>query len=147
MAENKNLTLTLETGAITIDLIDERGKKIGEFDFNPSDSNIFKRYGKVVDFFNATTFDTETPEEEQMEAINKLADDIAEQLNYLLGYQAANGIFQNCGPLTITPSGDFFFESVLEGVGSIIEKTSKKRVDKKLARIRKATSKYTDAAK
>lgn len=142
MAENKNLTLKVETGAVTIDLIDERGKKIGEFDFNPADSNILKRYGAVVDFFNAAEFPQQEGEDAQLAAINKLADDIIEQINYLLGYDAASDIFRCCGPLSVTPSGDFFFESVLEGVGRLIEQTSKKRMDKKLARINKATAKY-----
>ena len=142
MPDKKNLTLTVETGAITIDLMDERGKKIGEFDFNPSDSNIFKRFGAVVDFFNNTTMPEGETEEEKLAAVNNLADDITRQINYLLGYEAASGIFRNCGPLTITPSGDFFFESVLDGIGGLVEKTSQKRMDKKLARIRKATAKY-----
>lgn len=143
MSENKNLTLKVDTGAVTIDLVDERGKKIGEFDFNPSDSNILKRYGAVVDYFNAVEFAEPEGAEEQIAAVNKLADDIIEQINYLLGYNAADSIFRSCGPLSVTPNGDFFFESVLDGIGGIVEKTSKKRMDKKLARIRKATDKYT----
>ena len=38
--------------------------------------------------------------------------------------------------------GDFFFEQALEGVGAIIESVTKKRLDKKLAKIKKATEKY-----
>lgn len=141
MAET--MKLTVATGAVTIDVIDERGKKIGEFDFNPTDSNIFRRYGAVVDFFNSIKLPEGLTEEQMLDEVNKLADEILQQINYLLGYQAADGIFCNCGPLTVTPSGDFFYESVLDGIGGLIEKTTKKRMDKKLARIRKATEKYT----
>ena len=137
------MKLRVETGAVTVDVEDERGERLGSFDFNPADSNILKRYGAVVDFFNAITFDETQDEEQQLQQMNRLADDIAGQFDYLLGYSVSEGIFGRCGPLTVTKSGDFFFEQVLTGVGQLIEQVTKKRLDKKLAKVRKATAKYT----
>ena len=137
------MKLRVETGAVTVELEDERGEKLGQFDFNPTDSNILKRYGAVVDFFNGLAYDSTGSDEEQLAAMNKLCDDIAGQFDYLLGYEVSAGLFGRCGPLTVTKSGDFFFEKVLESIGGLIEQTTKKRLDKKLARIRKATAKYT----
>ena len=134
--------LRVETGAVTVEVEDERGEVIGQFDFNPADSNILKRYSAVVDFFSGVSFDEAMPEKEQIAAMNKLADDIAGQFDYLLGAGVAEGLFSRCGPLTVTKNGDFFFEQVLEGVGSLIESVTKKRLDKKLAKIKKATAKY-----
>ena len=134
--------LRVETGAVTVEVEDERGEVIGQFDFNPADSNILKRYSAVVDFFNGVSFDESLPEEEQIAAMNKLAGDIAQQFDYLLGYSVSGGLFERCGPLTVTKNGDFFFEQVLQGVGSLIESVTKKRLDKKLAKIKKATEKY-----
>ena len=134
--------LRVETGALTVEVEDERGAVIGAFDFNPADSNILKRYGAVVDFFNGVAFDEELPQEAQIAAMNKLADDIAGQFDYLLGQGVSAGLFDKCGPLTVTKNGDFFFEQALEGVGAIIESVTKKRLDKKLAKIKKATEKY-----
>ena len=134
--------LRVETGALTVEVEDERGAVIGQFDFNPADSNILKRYSAVVDFFNGVSFDESLPEEEQIAAMNKLAGDIAQQFDYLLGYSVSGGLFERCGPLTVTKNGDFFFEQVLQGVGSLIESVTKKRLDKKLAKIKKATEKY-----
>ena len=136
------MKLRVETGAVTVELEDEHGQSLGQFDFNPTDSNILKRYGAVVDFFNTVSFDSSQDEQEQLRQMNKLADDIAGQFDYLLGYEVSGGLFGKCGPLTVTKNGDFFFEQVLEGVGSLIEQTTKKRLDKKLAKIRKATAQY-----
>ncbi len=135
MAED--LVLRVETGAVNVNVTDEHGEVIGTFRFNPADSNILKRYGKVVDFFNAVSFDDKASEEEQLRQVEALADDIAGQFNYLLGYDVSEGLFGRCGPLTVTANGDFFFEQVLEGLGGLIEKVTKKRLDKKLAKIRR----------
>ncbi len=137
------MKLRVETGAVTVEVEDERGRGLGSFDFNPADSNILKRYGAVVDFFNGLHFDDGGSEEEQLTQMNKLADDIAGQFDYLLGYDVSGAVFGKCGPLTVTKNGDFFFEQVLEGVGSLIEQVTKKRLDKKLAKIRRATAKYS----
>lgn len=137
MAED--LVLRVETGAVNVNVTDEHGETIGTFRFNPADSNILKRYGKVVDFFNAVSFDEKASEEEQLKQVEALADDIAEQFDYLLGYDVSGGLFDQCGPLTVTKNGDFFFEQVLDGLGGLIEQVTKKRLDKKLAKIRKLT--------
>lgn len=136
------MKLRVETGAVTVELEDERGDKLGAFTWNPTDSNILKRYGAVVDFFSGVSFDGADDDEQQLRQMNKLCDDIAGQFDYLLGYAVSEQLFAKCGPLTVTRDGDFFFEKVLEGIGSLIEQTTKKRLDKKLARIRKATEKY-----
>lgn len=145
MAET--MKLRVETGAVTVDVEDERGKPLGQFDFNPADSNILKRYGAVVDFFNGVNLDDAQDEEQQLQQMNKLADDIAGQFDYLLGYDVSEGIFGKCGPLTVTKSGDFFFEQVLEGIGTLIEQVTKVRLNNKLAKIRKATAKAPSAKK
>ncbi len=136
MAET--MKLTVETGAVTVEVEDEHGRAMGSFEFNPADSNIFKRYGAVVDFFNSVTLEDGGTEEQQMERMNALADDIGGQFDYLLNGNVAAGIFEKCGPLTVTKNGDFFFEQVLEGIGALIEKTTKQRLEKKLAKARRA---------
>ena len=138
------MKLHVETGAIEVEVEDERGEKLGAFRFNPADSNILKRYGAVVDFFNAVVLDEKASAEEQLRQMNQLADGIAGQFDYLLGYDVSEGLFGQCGPLTVTKNGDFFFEQVLEGVGGLIEQVTKKRLDKKLAKIKKAAAAAPD---
>ena len=134
------MKLQVDTGAITVDVEDEKGNSVGQFEFNPADSNILKRYGAVVDFFNAVTFDDTLPEDEQITQMNKLADDIGAQFDFLLGYPVAESVFRRCGPLSVMRNGEFFFESVLEGIGGIIEKVTAQRLDKKLKKISKAAA-------
>ncbi len=134
------MKLRVETGAIEVEVEDERGETLGSFRFNPADSNILKRYGAVVDFFNAVALDDKASDEEQLRQMNELADGIAGQFDYLLGYDVSEGLFGKCGPLSVTKNGDFFFEQVLEGVGRLIEQVTKKRLDKKLAKIKKAAA-------
>lgn len=134
------MKLKVDTGAVTVEVEDERGERIGQFQLNPADSNILKRYGAVVDFFNGMKPEEGADGEEQIEAMNRLADSVAEQFDFLLGYPVSGELFSRCGPLTVTKNGDFFFEQVLSGVGKLIESVTKKRLDKKMARIRRAVA-------
>ncbi len=136
----ESMKLQVQTGNISVDVEDERGEVIGRFQFNPADSNILKRYAGVADFFSRMSLDGDLPEEERLRQMDKLADDIAGQFDYLLGPGVAEGVFAQCGPLTVTKNGDFFFEQVLEGVGTLIESVTKKRLDKKMAKIKKAAA-------
>ena len=136
------MKLQVETGTVTVQLEDEQGQVIGQFELNPADSNILKRYGAVAEHFGAIRLEETEDEQKQLEQMNALADDIAGQFDYLLGGGVAEGIFAKCGPLTVTKNGDFFFEQVLEGIGSLVERITKKRLDRKLARIKRATAKY-----
>lgn len=139
MAET--LKLQVETGVVTVEVEDEHGRSIGQFDFNPSDSNILKRYGAVVDRFSAMDLDTEAmTEQERAQAVDGICDQIREQFDYLMGYDVSEGLFGRCGPLTVTKDGSFYFEKVLDSLGGLIEKVMKKRLDRKLARIRKAAA-------
>ena len=139
---SENLKIHSITGAQTIDVMDEKDRKIGEFEFNPTDSNILKRYDAVVDWFNGVQPEEQTDDGQDYKAVNKLAAEIEEQFDFLLGFHVSEGIFKNCGPLTLLPNGDFFFENILEGIGKIIEAATNQRINKKLAKVRKATAKY-----
>lgn len=140
MAES--MKLRVQTGAVSVQVEDENGNPLGQFEFNPSDSNILTRYGTVAEFFNGISLEQDLPDQEQIAAMTKLADDIARQFDYLLDAPVSQQIFAKCGPLTVTKKGDFFFEQILSGIGALIQQATKKRLDKKLARIRRATAPY-----
>ena len=91
-----------------------------------------------MEFFNSTEFSEGSSEQEIME----YSDHVKEQFDYLFGYQVSEVLFQKCGPLTIVSGGDFFFESVLDGISSIIEQITNERIEKKMAKVRKATARY-----
>lgn len=135
----EKLTLKVNTGAVTVDVENENGKKIGEFEFVPTDTDIVNRYGSVVDFFNHVTFEENEPNEE---IVKRFSNQIREQFDYLFNYPVSESIFAKCGPLTPTQDGDFFFEKVLDGIRALIEKVTNERVEKKMKKIRRATTKY-----
>ena len=91
-----------------------------------------------MDYFNGVTFPENPSEEEYL----KLDDEIRGQLDYLLNGSVSEGVFAKCAPLTMISNGDFFFETIIEGIGKLIEKTMKTRIDKKMKRVKAATSKY-----
>ena len=138
----ENMKLTVNTGAIVIDLEDEKGRKLGQFDFIPTDSNILDRYGKVVDFFNSVKFQDEMTGEQCEQEMKKYAQDTKHQFDFLFDYPVSKEIFSHCGPLTVVANGDFYFETVLDGIAGLIEKVLNQRIQKKLNKIKKATGKY-----
>lgn len=135
---SEKMKLSVDTGSINVELEDKNGNIIGEFEFVPTDSDILKRFEAVVDVFNGMAFG----DEPDTETINRAADTVREQFDYLLGGPVSAGIFAKCGPFTVVKSGNFFFEEVLEGVGGLIESATKQRINKKLAKARKAAAKY-----
>lgn len=135
---SEKMKLSVDTGSINVELEDKNGNIIGEFEFVPTDSDILKRFEAVVNVFNGMSFG----DEPDTETINRAADTVREQFDYLLGGPVSVGIFAKCGPFTVVKSGNFFFEEVLEGVGGLIESATKQRINKKLAKARKAAAKY-----
>lgn len=135
----EKLTLKVDTGAVTVDVENENGKKIGEFEFIPTDTDIVNRYGSVVEFFNNVSFNENEGNEE---IVKKFSSQIREQFDHLFNYPVSDSIFSKCGPLTPVQNGDFFFEVVLDGIRGIIENVTNERVEKKMKKIRKATAKY-----
>lgn len=128
----------VKTGAVNVVLTNENDEEIGKFSFNPNDLNIIKRYEEVVKKLDSIELSEDAKEDE----IFQLTDEIEKQIDYLLNAKTAKGIFAECNPLTLTESGEFFVEIILEQIGDIVEQVTDKRIKKKQAKIKKATSKY-----
>ena len=137
MADTKKLVLDVDTGSVVVEIRD-KGETIGEFKFNPNDSDIIKRYENVVEGLQSIKI----PENDNMEAIFVVSDEIKKQFDYLFNYNVSESVFCKCNPLTLTASGDFYCEEVLEKIANIIEKVTEQRIKKKKAKIQKATAKY-----
>ena len=135
MSEN---IIKISTGAKKYELQDADGEVIGEFKFNPSDVGIMERYDKVVDWFNAI----ELPEDFGVAEAIELSSGVKEQLDFLFGYPVSEGLFAKCNPLSPTESGDLYFEAVVDALLTVINKEMDQRIEKKVKRIQKATSKY-----
>ena len=139
---NKPLTLTVDTGAVQYDIMDKFGDKIGVLKFNPADSGIVSHYETVINYLNGVSFDDNLSADEAAEKVKEVDGQLREQFDYLLGNGASAGLFSTCEPMSVIANGDFYFEHILEAVGSIVEQTTNKRMEKKLARVKKATAMY-----
>ena len=141
MAVN-NLDFGVETGSVLVNVKDEHGKKIGEFSFIPTDTDLVSRCEKAIEFFNSITIPDGLEDKEFAAFIEKLNSDIRGQFDSMLGDGTAEGLFGKCAPTTLITNGDFFFEHVFTKIAALIEKTFDTRMEKKLKRVDKATSKY-----
>ena len=131
------MTLSVDTGSVLIN-VDDKGEVIGQFRFNPSDPDILRRYEAVVDAMNAIVI----PEDAGADDMLRVSDEIKKQFDFLLNYNVSDGIFAKCNPFSMTAGGDFYFESVLDGIAGLIEKVTNQRIEKKRKKIEKATAKY-----
>lgn len=139
----KPIILDVDTGLETVQIRDN-GEVIGEFKFNPADSNIATRFDSVAKYFAGVHFDDGLTESDQTEQLAKVCDEIKEQFNYLFGGNVADGIFQNCGPLSITSTGEPYFSYILDKIADIISTVCDERNKQKLERVRQAVGEYAD---
>ena len=137
-----NKEVIVDSGLCTYDIKDKEGRLLGQFSFNPSDTDIVKRHEKVVSAFEKM----EIPDmngNNLAKGLEKVDSFIYEQINYLLDSKdAAESFFSIMGPLSPLASGQFFVESVLDAIGQAIQMETGERVKKISGKIRKHTSKY-----
>lgn len=136
--QQETMKLSVDTGSALIE-IDDNGEIIGSFRFNPNDLDIVKRYESVLKQLD----DIKVPDDADVDTMFALSDKIKELIDYLLNYKVSDEIFKKCNPFSPTKNGDFYVENVLDGIEKLIEKTMNTRIEKKQAKIRKATAKYT----
>lgn len=134
----EELRRKVKTGALNVILTNEGDEEIGRFPFNPVDLNIVRRYEEVVTNLEKM----ELPEDATEQDILELSDKLEGQIDYLLNSKASKSVFAICNPLTLTESGDFFIENIIVEIADIIEQVTNKRIKKKQAKIKRATSKY-----
>ena len=107
----------------TYNIADKNGKVLGQITFNPKDADIAKRFDVVVKRLeNLIKKIEEKPEEEQAKEIDTF---MYENMDYLLNAKISKVFFSILKPSAVLESGQFFFEQVLEVIGTIIEKENK----------------------
>ena len=138
MAEQNNTpVLSVNSGVMLID-VNDNGEVIGQIRFNPADFDILRRYEEAVEVMNSYTMPDNPTEKDLLE----FSDKAKELTDQLLGYPVSDVLFGRTNPWTPNGKGELFFENVWEGIAALIESTMKQRVDKKLKKIKAATSKY-----
>ena len=134
----EKLKLVVDTGAIIVAIVDKNGNELGEFEFIPTDFDIIDRYENTMKYFR----DRKIEDSDEFEFAKNFSNEIKEQIDILLNSEASSSLFAKCSPLTPLADGTLYFENVLEQIGTLVEKTTKKRLENSMAKIEKATEKY-----
>lgn len=135
---DKNIII-IDDGTKVFPIYNKAKKRLGEFVFAPSDTNIVDRYKEVQSYIENMKLE-DYPDNE--EGLRKMEDEIVKQMDYLTKADAREAFFTILGPLTPLYNGDFFFENVLNAIASVISSEMKVRLERSKAKIGKYTEKY-----
>lgn len=136
--------IKINDGFKTYDIVNQEDKLLGQFSFNPSDTNIIHRHAEVVEALEKLELDISAKAEERSldEAFKAIEAVVYEKINYLLNADVAEKFFTIMGPFTPLASGQYFIESVIDAIGQAIQVETGARVKKINSKIQKHTSKY-----
>lgn len=135
--QQQNNVIVVDDGNKVYDIVNKRGKKLGEFEFRPSDTNIVNRYEEVIEFFNSFKMPEDTEQ-----AIKVAEKEMTEKMSYLIGGDAGEAFFSIMGPFSALASGELFVENVLGAVANVIEREMSVRTKKVQRRMNKYVAKY-----
>lgn len=135
--KNQSNDIVIDDGSKVYNIKNKQGKMLGRFEFRPSDTNIVKRYEKVVDFFNSFKLPEDT--NESMETAEK---ELKEKMSYLIGADADESFFSIMGPFSALASGELFIENVLGAIANVIEREMSVRTKRVQRRMNKYVAKY-----
>ena len=141
--QEKNV-IVIDDGLKTYTIENKNGKVLGEFSFNPSDTNIVKRYEEVKAYYEGLKkkYEDGLAITEGSELVLELEKEFSEKMNYLFNSDVSQDFFGIMGAFSVLPSGKLFAETVIETIGQAIKKELKCRLKNTNAKIRKATEKY-----
>lgn len=136
--------IKINDGYKTYDIVNQDDKLLGQFSFNPSDTNIIHRHAEVVEALEKLEMDISSKVEEKSlnEAFKEIESVVYEKINYLLDADVTEKFFSIMGPFSPLESGQFFIETVLDAIGQAISAETGARVKKINSKIKKHTAKY-----
>ena len=134
----------IDNGLKTYDIVDQNNKTLGQFSFNPSDTNIIERYNKAVAEFPAVVdkFQKMEGKKKTTDLLPELDQYTYELIDRIFNAEVSENFFSIMGPFSVLANGHFFVESVIETIGSVIESEMGARVKKMNNKITKFTGKY-----
>ena len=136
--------IKINDGFKTYDIQNQDGKLLGQFSFNPADTNIIKRYNDAVEKFSSIFDEIKEMGEEPdtTELFEKLDKKTYELIDGIFNADVSSNFFNVMGPFSPLASGEFFVASVIGAIGQAIEAEIGERVKKVNSKINKHTSKY-----
>ena len=136
--------IKINDGFKTYDIQNQDGKLLGQFSFNPADTNIIKRYNDAVEKFSSIFDEIKEMGEEPdtTELFEKLDKKTYELIDGIFNADVSSNFFNVMGPFSPLTSGEFFVASVIGAIGQALEAEIGERVKKVNSKINKHTSKY-----
>ena len=136
---NNNMELTIDTGLKTYTVKNTQGKKIGELVFNPTDTDIIKRYDEVISKLDQ--YELLIKENNGPESVVMVSDRIKQDITYIINGDSDIAFFRVQSPLTMI-NGKFYFENVLETISAVIKREFNIEMQKTTKRIKQYTGSY-----
>lgn len=137
----KTINTKIDDGLITFTFTNTSGEVFSSFRMNPTDIRLAERCESVAKYFSERK-NTVQGESTAAEAA-KYDRELEEQLNYLLGYDAAETLFRApFTPTTIFPDGSIFAFVILNTIANAITPEIEKRKKKIASGIEKYAGKY-----
>lgn len=136
--------IKINDGFKTYDIQNQDGKLLGQFSFNPADTNIIKRYNDAVEKFSSIFDEIKEMGEDPdtTELFEKLDKKTYELIDGIFNADVSSNFFNVMGPFSPLASGEFFVASVIGAIGQALEAEIGERVKKVNSKINKHTSKY-----
>lgn len=132
--------IRINDGSKSYQLVNQDGKEIGIFTFNPADVGIVERYNSVIESLSEV-FKGLGAGEDPEAALAKASAEVKAKMDELFGYDTS-AFWAACAPLTPLDDGRLYIESVLEGVSGVIEAATSQRMKKVQKHIDKYTKDY-----
>ena len=133
------MELTIDTGLKTYTVKNTQGKKIGELVFNPTDTDIIKRYDEVISKLDQ--YELLIKENNGPESVVMVSDRIKQDITYIINGDSDIAFFSVQSPLTMI-NGKFYFENVLETISAVIKREFNIEMQKTTKRIKQYTGSY-----
>ena len=132
--------VNIGSGLTKYTFTDSDGEVVAYFRMNPTDIRLAERANETVKYFQEQENEIKgkTPEVADLLRYDK---ELAERLNYILGYDASATLFSFMSATTIVGEGKIFAALILETIASNLEEDICSRFEKFKA-VEKYTAKY-----
>ena len=131
--------IKINDGFKTYDIQNQDGKLLGQFSFNPSDTNIIKRYNDAVEKFSSIFDEIKEMGEEPdtTELFEKLDKKTYELIDGIFNADVSSNFFNVMGPFSPLASGEFFVASVIGAIGQALEAEIGEKINKHTSKYHK----------
>ena len=136
--------IKIDNGLKTYSLVNEKGDLLCEISFNPTDTDIVKRYEEVKKDLNRLKNNAMKSGRKKnfVDELNEIDSIVYEKIDYLFNAKISESIFSIMGPFSPLARGQFFVEHIMDVLAKVIAEENNGFAKKMQDKICKHTSKY-----